>query len=914
MSIFPPTLFREKLTASSLWLAVVVGTCIPLPAYQDLSSLSFEQDIQPLLDRYCFRCHGEEKQKGDVQLSSFHDKRMLLKEHKLWREVINLVREEEMPDEEPLPSPEERKLLVDWLEHTLNEIDWSQVKNPGHITMPRLTKEEYNNTMRDLLGVDIRPGNTFSEEGEGLSGFTNDRDNLFITPVLMEKYIEAAERALDALLAYKNHPIDLHYESESMFMTETRETPKRIGEDFLGYVLNRGQMTLYESIEFPYDGIYEFTVRAVSTEGPTGTRLRINDQVKGDIEIFSEEPGLYTIRAFVPKGSQQVAWNIQVPAVKYIPRSKAAPVQYKDLPVNAGLLIKKGISENAPRYPEDPSQSGEVKASVTLLNKALQLMQEPFEALRLFGTRGNPTEILRLKEDIKKRKTAVETAMAGLARKLGLSPGAFQLRFRDLNSDRLAANEKILAAIAHVTPAVIDNVSRPQSVGIDWIQVRGPVRPTTEETEKVFIALPGKGLSADQAAERILTNFSRRAFRRAVSGEEVDRYLNLFREEFAASQSFDDAVKLALTAVLASPHFLYRPELAPSTASEAFQIDDYQLASRLSYFLWMTMPDDTLFDLAERGRLHQPRILKQQVKRMLEDPRAFEAMATFAGQWLGIENLGATIVPDPRTFAEFTPPLSRAMKDETFLTFEALIKENGSLLNLLDSRESFLNDVLAEHYGIEGVEGGEMRRVALTNPHRGGLLGMASILTATSNPGRTNPVSRGKWVLETLLGGRIPEPPADAGILPENAGRVNGRTLREEFEMHRRNPNCVDCHEKIDPIGFGLENFDAIGRYRESENGVPIDSQGTMPDGVSFTGPIELKHYLLQEKQDAFIRNITEKMLAFALGRKLRYYDEAAIVKIIDNLARDNYSASTLITEVVLSYPFHYQHPNPNHD
>jgi hypothetical protein len=328
----------------------------------------------------------------------------------------------------------------------------------------------------------------------------------------------------------------------------------------------------------------------------------------------------------------------------------------------------------------------------------------------------------------------------------------------------------------------------------------------------------------------------------------------------------------------------------------------------------MSMPDEELFRLAKSNRLHNPRTLQQQVNRMMRDPRASEAMETFLGQWLGFESLGVSVIPDPRNFPEFDLPLQQAMKAETSLAFDTLLKDGGSLLQLLDSDETFLNDVLAMHYGIEGVEGSDMRRVKLTDRNRGGLLGMGSILTATSNPVRTNPVSRGKWVLETLLGNRIPEPPADAGILPENAGQVKGKTLREEFEMHRRNPSCVDCHEKIDPIGFGLENFDAIGRYREIENGKPIDSTGIMPDGVGFKGPVELKDYLLTEKQDQFIRNITERMLAFGLGRDLKHYDEAAIIKIIDALEKDHYNAKTLISEIVLSYPFQFQHPNPDHE
>jgi hypothetical protein len=748
-----------------------------------IADLNFESDIRPLLDQYCFRCHGEEKQKGDIQLSSFHDKRGLLKEYKLWQEVIHQIKSEEMPEEEPLPTHEERTLLVSWLEQTLNEIDWSKVKNPGHITMPRLTKEEYNNTMRDLLGIDIKPGNFFSEDGEGHSGFTNDRDSLVITPVLMEKYFAAAERSIDALLSYRYTPVEFFYESEDMFMTETRETPKQFEGDFFGYVINRGQMTLYESIDFPYDGIYEFRIRALSTGGPTGTRLRINDEIKGDIEVHEETAGIYSLNAFVPEGTQQVAWNIEVPEVY-------------------------------------------------------------FKAPKIEGG---------------------------------------------------------------------DNPHRPQSIAIDWIEVRGPALPEAIQVNPlVFIAKPGKGMSAEKAANRILTQFLPRAFRRPVSKREADRYRELFEREMQAGQSFEDSIKLSLTAILVSPHFLYRPELEPAPQNEPYKIDDFQLASRLSYFLWATMPDEELFKLAKAKRLSRPGVLKRQIDRMLNDSRAHSTMETFLGQWLGYDALGKTVFPDQRKFGEFTPVLNRAMKEETFLAFMATFQEGGSLLDLLDSDKTYLNEVLAKHYGIEGVVGNDMRLVKLDEPYRGGLLGMGSVLTATSNPIRTNPVSRGKWVLETLLGNRIPEPPADAGILPETAGQIKGQTLREEFEMHRRNPSCVDCHEKIDPIGFGLENFDAIGRFRTEENGVRLDSSGVMPDGTVFEGPAELKAYIIKERKDLFIRTVTEKLLAYGLGRDLKHYDEGAIIKIIDALEKSGYNTKTLISEIVLSYPFQNQHPNPD--
>ncbi len=867
-----------------------------------------------MLEQYCYRCHGEEKQKGDIQLSSFHTKRTLLKEHRLWQDVIHLVREEEMPEEEPLPSPEERRLLVDWLEHSLNEIDWSKVRNPGRVTMPRLTKVEYNNTMRDLLGFDFNPGNVFSEDGEGQSGFTNDRDNLFITPVQMEKYFAAAERSLDALLSFEKEPIDYYYESEDMFMTETRETPKQIGDDFFGYVINRGQMTLYESMDFPHDGFYKFTIRALSTEGPTGTRLRINDEVKGDIEIYKETPDVYSITAFVPKGSNQVAWNIQVPAVLYEPKPRPDVPRYKELPYDAGKLVQAGIEKNTPLYPDSDDNPESVSDSIARLNEKAKSMQQRYEELRLLGREGDPNEISNYRDNIFQRLELVKDASAELARKLNLSIEAFNAQYRSFNKEKFAANERILAAIADIEPVERTPQLRPQSVGIDWVKVHGPVLPEEAQKESlVFVAEPGKGMSATEAATTIIQRFAERAFRRSVSRREVTEYLELFELASENGESFKESIKLALTGVLVSPHFLYRPELAPSTTNEEYQLDDYQLASRLSYFLWMSMPDDELFQLAKEKRLHRPEMLRQQVDRMLADPRAARSMETFLGQWLGFQSLGITVIPDPRTFRDaFTPPVMEAMKAETAMMFASLVYNDGSLLQLLDSDETYLNDVLAQHYGIKGVDGSEMRKVRLEDRNRGGLLGMGSILTATSNPGRTNPVSRGKWVLETLLGGRIPEAPPDAGILPETAGQVEGQTLREEFEQHRRNPSCVDCHEKIDPIGFGLENFDAIGRYRTMENGVPIDSTGIMPDGSAFNGPVELKGYILAEKRDPFIRNVVERMLAYALGRDLKHYDEMALLKIIAALEKNNYGVRTLISEVALSYPFQFQHPNPD--
>ena len=372
---------------------------------------------------------------------------------------------------------------------------------------------------------------------------------------------------------------------------------------------------------------------------------------------------------------------------------------------------------------------------------------------------------------------------------------------------------------------------------------------------------------------------------------------------------FEQAVKLPLTAVLVSPHFLFRMELGPKADGE-FRLNDYQLAARLSYFLWLSIPDDTLFELAAKNQLHKPDVLQQQVLRMLKDPKSHAFTRVFVTQWFGLGALGKTVGPDRKKFPTFTPTLQQAMIDEPVLFIDLLFREDRSLLELLDSRETFLNEELARHYGLAGVKGPQMRRVRMTDPHRGGVLGMAGVLTATSLPLRTSPVIRGKWVLETLLGEDQPDPPADVPELAKDAGEKQGKTLREIYALHRAKASCVACHQRMDPIGFGLQNFDAIGRWRDKQRGKPIDATGTLPGGKTFRGPAELKQILLKRKSD-LARNLSKKMLSFALGRRLEYFDEPAIRKIQTSLEKGNFKATRLILAVVNSYPFQYQPSRP---
>ena len=897
---------------------------------------AFEKEVLPLLEHYCYRCHGgEEKIKGDVDLTKFKTESSLIAKRKLWLEVLHQIRSEEMPTKEPLPSREERLKLTAWLDHKLNDIDWSKVRDAGHVTIPRLTKVEYNNTMRDLLGIDVQPGAAFSEDGEGQSGFTTDRENLFVTPALMEKYFAAAERALDSVIALDADPMERHLESEDMFMTETREQPKDFGNDFRGYVLNRGQMTLYDSIDFPFDGLYAFSVRALATGGSlSGARLRINDEVKGDIVVRGEDPTLTTITCFVPKGSHQVAWNIERPKLPPAPKTEPEPeparqqtpqpnVEYTKLPRNAGKRVRESAAKNAPRFELLAGESSnELASRVKALNRALNSLQRPYEWLRLHGPNGDPAELRRFHSSIVDRRKTVDQAFDRLAKAMRTPRPQLEKRFKAANLEALAANAKLFAVATDALRSEPTAKSKTRTkrkpkkkagnIAIDWMEVRGPLKPVdAKEKSTVLHPRPGNGITPESAAREIIDRFARRAFRRPLAPAETDRYVFIYRQAVESDQNFEQAVKLALTGILVSPNFLFRNELAPPDRQNAeFPLDDYQIASRLSYFLWMSMPDDELFELASAGKLREPEILRSQVRRLLKDPKARSFTSAFLGQWLGYESLGVSVIPDREMFPEFDVDLATAMKDEAVLAFEHLIRKDRSLLALLDSDATFLNARLARHYGIDGVEGDNMRPVTLTDRNRGGLLGMASVLTATSSPTRTSPVLRGKWVVETLLGERIPDPPPDAGQLDADAGKKRGKTLREELEIHRSKPDCARCHDKIDPIGFGLENFDAIGRYRTEENGKAIDNSGEL-SGFAFSGAAELKAWLRNERKDAFVRNVTERMLAFALGRRIETFDEGPLRKIMAALESNSYRASTLVEEIVLSYPFLHQNNAP---
>jgi hypothetical protein len=472
----------------------------------------------------------------------------------------------------------------------------------------------------------------------------------------------------------------------------------------------------------------------------------------------------------------------------------------------------------------------------------------------------------------------------------------------------LAAAEKVVDA-AFASDETRRRLLNPPPDTVVPLSVRAITLPVREEARKRLVLSaadvppPDPQEEERQRAYPILMAFADRAYRRPATHDEVNRLLRFVEDAQRTGNGCEHGIRLAFQAVLCSPQFLFRIESSgmPGAKPESRQVGDFELATRLSYFLWRSTPDEELFAHAARGTLRREHTLATQVRRMLRDPKARALAENFGGQWLQTRGL-KEFTPDPTRFPDFDEALRAAMARETELFFDAVVREDRSVLDFLDADYTFVNERLARHYNLPGVHGAEFRRVSLAGTQRGGVLTHASVLAVTSNPTRTSPVKRGKWVLENLLGAGPPPPPPGAGDL-KKAHEAGGPTLRQRMERHRSEPNCASCHASMDPLGFGLEPFDTIGAWRDRDEDQPVDATGILPDGRTFDGPAGLRALLL-ERRGAFARCLTEKMLTYALGRGLDRADRRAVTDIARKVADNGYRFSALVLAIVHSDPF----------
>ena len=444
---------------------------------------------------------------------------------------------------------------------------------------------------------------------------------------------------------------------------------------------------------------------------------------------------------------------------------------------------------------------------------------------------------------------------------------------------------------------------------IDSFTITGPFNATgpgdTPSRRKIFVCTPKGAPDEEPCARRILSTLVHRAYRGFEKPADLDRLMAFYKSE-RASRDFEHGIQMALQRLLSSPKFIFRTETDPRNAAPGaiHRVSDLELASRLSFFLWSSIPDDELLNVAVQGKLKNAAALDQQVKRMLGDPKAEALVQNFAGQWLYLRNLKSQI-PNSLEFPDFDDNLRKALQRETELFFGSIIQEDRNVLDLMIADYTFVNERLAKHYGIPNVYGSQFRRVSVTDEARKGLLGQGSILMVTSHTDRTSPVVRGKWILENLLGAPPPPPPMMVPPLKESAEREGGKVLsmRERMEEHRNNPACSGCHSIMDPIGFALENFDAVGAWRTHEARAPIDASGQLLDGTKVNGAVELKKVLMRQPE-RFVETFTEKLMTYALGRGLAYYDTPTVRTIVRDSAKSNYKFSSIVSEVVKSTPF----------
>ncbi|HEX5432577.1 MAG TPA: DUF1592 domain-containing protein [Bryobacteraceae bacterium] len=453
----------------------------------------------------------------------------------------------------------------------------------------------------------------------------------------------------------------------------------------------------------------------------------------------------------------------------------------------------------------------------------------------------------------------------------------------------------------------VDGLDITGDPSVDRLSIEGPFNETgpgdTASRRRIFVCHPAGTADELPCARKILSMLARRAFRRPVTDADLETLLSFYQRRRNDGGNFEAGIESALQFILASPEFLYRIEPDPrgSAPNAAYRLSDLALASRLSFFLWSSIPDDELLKLAEQKKLHQPAVLEQQVRRMLADSKSDALISNFAEQWLFLRNLKNS-APDLAAFPDFDDNLRESMKKETELFFGSIIHEDRSVMDLLTADYTFLNERLARHYGIPDIYGSQFRRVHIDDPRRRGLLGQASILTITSYPARTSPVQRGKWILTNILGVPPQPPPPNVPALKEN-GNSKPLSLRQRMELHRANPVCAGCHKKMDPIGFALENFDAIGRWRASDDGAAIDPSGTLFEGTHVDGPVALTK-MLASRPDVFVGVMTEKLLTYAVGRPLTYRDMPAVRKIVQDAKANGYRFSLLVNGVVDSPPF----------
>ena len=807
------SLFSVCMAASSLLLAA------------ELENQSVSGSNRALLDQYCVICHNQavvnsvaQPNEGlqTTQLRNLgltldvEDVSNLAENPEVWEKVIKKLRVGVMPPPNyPRPDKESYDGFRTFLENELDRVASTQI-NPGRTqAFHRLNQTEYQNSVRDLLDLDIDVAGLIPTDAPDQYGFDNNADVLALSPLSVERYVSAAHKIAELAVGATPRGASIN----------TYEVPLNLIQD-----------------------------DRLSEELPFGSR-----------------GGAAIEHMFPVDGEYRITLNLQTNYVDFV-RGYDQPHEV-ELSLDGQHLETFAFGGDAPGTPAPYSYAGNIRGNDDWEEFMMAFAEEGFE---------------------------IQVNVKAGPRVIGATFPREMWENEGIQQPRLFGYHLAVTELPDANPAV------------DSIQIEGPLSVDgpgdTPSRRRIFSCLPANLDEEPACAQQILSSLARRAYRRPVSESDVQGLVEFYNQG-RLDGGFEVGIQFALERVLVSPDFLFRIEQDPADAQPGamYAISDIELASRMSFFLWSSPPDDELLNLAERGALREPGMLEQQVQRMMADPRADAFIKNFVGQWLYLRNL-EDFYPDPAAFPEFDENLRTALQRETELFIDDQIRSDASLLDLLRADYTFVNERLARHYGIPGVYGSRYRKVTVDGNQRGGLLGHGGLMMVTSYPNRTSPVLRGKFVLENLLGGPPPEPPPNVPALETSSdGKI--LTMREAMVMHRENPACRVCHAAMDPIGFSLENYDVVGKWRREFAGQPIDASGLLPDGNTFDGPDGLQGLLL-ERPDDLVGTITEKLMRFALGRSLEYYDMPEVRAVVRAASEEDYRWSSIILGVVESTPF----------
>jgi hypothetical protein len=885
--------------------------CIALPCLltaAERGQEAYHRRILPLLQKYCYDCHGDGSDKGDFALDEYPEYSKLIADKVLWDHTRQQLATHVMPPEKKdKPSLHERDEIVAWIDSTVFWFDPQKI-DPGHFTMRRLNRNEYNNTIRDLLWVDTRPASQFPPDDTGY-GYDNIGDVLTVSPLLMEKYIRAAntvaEKALDTSVVER---IDLELGAKK-FWNQKGETKE--WEDVRWFHTDADAATKFTA---PATGTYVLKLRVSATQaGPDAAKLelRVDDKEHGTFDV--------TARYHGENGPWQ---TIQ-----------------KEITLNSGehKIVVRFLNDFSDPQNPDPEKRDR--------NLALDKInvEGPFGLLPPRGTRlvqwllnGKPAGLPSMKlsgEDFERgegdssRDTgAIQLASSGYVKHLIeiAKPGKYRFTLKAGAQQAGGEPAKFDVRLAGKNVGSFSVTAKNQAP--QWFKAEAELPAGRHEIQVWFLndfydektrqdrnfwlhqltlegPVDGDGGIATTAVPLLVEKLGTRLFRRPMLDEEKSKWQGFATLALKEGLPPIEALEYVLRGMLVSPSFLYRAEPQPAGEIQhgTALVDEFSLASRLSYFLWSAPPDDRLLELAAKGELRKS--LAAEVKRMIGDWHGWSLVEDFAGQWLQLRDIDLAS-PNERAFPDWKGGIANALKKESQSFVDHILRENRSVIEFLNADYTFLNDKLARYYGIQGVKGDKYQKVSLQGTPRGGILTHGSILTLTSTPTRTSPVKRGKYLLENILG--TPPPPAPGGVPPldEKKARSSNLTLRQQFAEHRSNASCAGCHAFLDPMGFAFENYDAIGRWRDQEKKLPIDASGSLVRGQTFQNLADLRNVLVRDMGDQFVKNLAENLLTYALGRGVEYSDKPTVEEIMRKTKATGYRFQDLILAVCESVPF----------